>query len=117
MRGYEPEPGLSHEELGAPVTIATVDTMHAWTVTPGRVTGTYDGRDIDLLRFLVADGPAGGEPDDPDASPDASAPEVCGTAADLDCWLWNRPAAGELSRSGDPTALAAVDSVLRGSID
>ncbi len=114
MRGYEPEPGLSHEELSAPATIATVDTMHAWTVIPVRVTGTYDGRAIDLLRFLVADGPAGGGSD---ASDDASAPEVCGTAADLDCWLWNRPLVGELSRTGDPTALAAVDSVLRGSID
>ena len=118
MRGYEPEAGLSHEQIGAPVTIATVDTMHAWTVTPIRVTGTYDGRDIDLLRFLVADGPAGGgAPGATDTSDDASAPEVCGTAADLDCWLWNRPLAGELSRSGDPAALAAVDSVLRGSID
>ena len=111
MRGYEPEPGLSHEALGAPVTIATVDTMHAWTVTPVRVTGTYDGSAVDLLRFLVADGPAAGE------SSDASAPEVCGTAADLDCWLWNRPVGGEPVRGGDPDALAAVDAVLRGSID
>jgi uncharacterized protein (TIGR03083 family) len=117
MRGYEPEPGLSHEQLGAPVTIATVDTMHAWTVTPVRVTGTYDGRAIDLLRFLVADGPAGGDGPDATGSADASAPAVCGTAADLDCGLWNRPLAGELARSGDPVALAAVDSVLRGSID
>jgi uncharacterized protein (TIGR03083 family) len=120
MRGYEPEPGLEHAPLGAPVTVVTVDTMHTWTVTPVRVTGTYEGRDIDLLRFLVADGPtmeAGTDLSDGSDASKASAPQVCGTAADLDCWLWNRPMAGELARTGDPDALSAVDAVVRGSID
>ena len=39
MRGYEPEPGLTHVPSAPPTTIATVDAMHAWTVTPVRVTG------------------------------------------------------------------------------
>jgi uncharacterized protein (TIGR03083 family) len=107
MRGYEPEPGLSHEAIaGWSVTIATVDAMHAWTVTPARITGTYDGEPIDLLSFLVSDGPGA----------DTSA-EICGSAADLDCWLWNRPAVGEITRDGDAAALAAVEQVIGESID
>ena len=106
MRGYEPEPGLHHEPTGGPVTVATVDTMHAWTVTPVRVTGSYDGDDVDVMRLLVADGPS-----------DAAVAEVCGTAADLDCWLWNRPLAAEVTRTGDVAALTAVDRVMGSSID
>lgn len=101
MRGYEPEPGLTHVTSARPVTIATVDAMHTWTVTPVRVTGVSGGRDVDVQRFLVADGP--------DAT---AAAEICGSAADLDCWLWNRPAEGEISRDGDAAALGAVDAVL-----
>jgi uncharacterized protein (TIGR03083 family) len=107
MRGYEPEPGLTHEATGPAVTIVTVDAMHAWTVTPVRIVGTDDdGDSIDVQRFLVSDGP------DADA-----AAEICGSAADLDCWLWNRPVEGDITREGDAGALAAVDSVLGGSID
>ncbi|MGO4597804.1 maleylpyruvate isomerase family mycothiol-dependent enzyme [Terrabacter sp. 2RAF25] len=107
MRGYEPEPGLTHEPIGPAVTIATVDAMHAWTVTPVRITGTdADGDVIDTERFLVVDGPDG-----------EAVAEICGSAADLDCWLWNRPADGEITREGDAAALAAVDAVLGGSID
>ena len=107
MRGYEPEPGLTHAPTGPSVTIATVDAMHAWTVTPVRITGTdEDGDVIDAQRFLVVDGPD-----------DAAAAEICGSAADLDCWLWNRPAGGAITRDGDAAALAAVDAVLDDSID
>jgi uncharacterized protein (TIGR03083 family) len=107
MRGYEPEPGLTHTPTGPAVTIATVDAMHAWTVTPVHITGTDDDGDVvDVQRFLVTDGP------DADCAAD-----ICGTAADLDCWLWNRPPDGELTRDGDSAALAAVDAVLGGSID
>jgi uncharacterized protein (TIGR03083 family) len=106
MRGYEPEPGLTHAATTAPVTVVTVDAMHSWTVTPVRVTGTWDGRAVDVQRFLVSDGPDG-----------AAVAEICGSAADLDCWLWNRPAEGQITRDGDPAALAAVDAVLTDSID
>lgn len=106
MRGYEGEPGLTDEPVSGPVVIATVDAMHAWTVQPVRITGTYDGQEIDLLRFRVSDGPS-----------DSAVAEITGTAADLDCWLWNRPTAGEITREGEPDALAAVDGVLTSSID
>ncbi|HET8988042.1 MAG TPA: maleylpyruvate isomerase family mycothiol-dependent enzyme [Humibacillus sp.] len=106
MRGYEPEPGLRHDALAPSVTIATVDAMHTWTVTPVRIAGTYEGEAIDLLRLLVADGPD-----------DASVAEICGSAADLDCWLWNRPPVDEITREGDAEALAAVARVIEGAID
>lgn len=106
MRGHEPDPDLTHEPVSAPVTIATVDAMHAWTVTPVRITGTWNGREIDVQRFLVSDGP--------DA---AATAEISGSAADIDCWLWNRPTEGEIVRDGDAAALAAVDAVLSDSID
>ena len=92
--------------VSAPVTIATVDAMHAWTVTPVRVTGSWNGEEVDVLRFLVSDGP------DP-----AATAEISGAAADIDCWLWNRPAEGEIVRDGDAEALASVDAVLSDSID
>jgi uncharacterized protein (TIGR03083 family) len=106
MRGYEDEPGLVAEPVGGPVTIATVDAMHSWTVTPVRVTGTHDGEDVDLVRFRVADGPDR-----------AAVAEITGSAADLDCWLWNRPPHGEITRDGDPTSLARVDEVLSAPLD
>ena len=95
-----------HDALGGSVTIATVDAMHAWTVTPVRITGSSEGQEIDVRRLLVADGPD-----------DGSAAEICGSAADLDCWLWNRPAVDEITREGDAAALAAVEAVLTDSID
>ncbi|MDN5796571.1 MAG: maleylpyruvate isomerase family mycothiol-dependent enzyme [Intrasporangium sp.] len=106
MRGYEPEPGLSATPTGPPVTIALVDGFHTWTVTPARVTGTdSDGDTWDVQRLLGQDESASGSA------------AVSGRAADLDCWLWNRPAVGEISRTGDPAALQALEAVVAGSID
>ncbi len=107
MRGFEPEPGFTAEPIGAAVTVSVVDGMHSWTVTPVRVRGqAEDGSAWDGERVTVEDGPTA----------DASA-EIAGTAADLDCWLWNRPAAGEIRRQGDSDALEALDRVIAGSID
>ena len=47
----------------------------------------------------------------------AATAEISGSAADIDCWLWNRPAEGEIIRDGDAAALASVDAVLSDSID
>jgi uncharacterized protein (TIGR03083 family) len=106
MRGFEPELGLTATATAAPVTVALVDGFHTWTVTPVHVTGTdADGDRWDEHRFLVLDGPA------------EAAAEVCGVAGDLDCWLWNRPPVGEITRTGDPHALERLDAVVTGSID
>jgi uncharacterized protein (TIGR03083 family) len=107
MRGFTSEPGFTAEPIGPPVMVADVDRLGVWTVTPLRVQGTdEDGTPWDVERFAVADGPS-----------DGAAAEVAGTAADLDCWLWNRPATGEIQRQGDSRALETVDRVVRGSID
>ena len=102
MRGFPVEYALETRPLGPSVTLAIVDGFHTWTVTPVHVTGVDpDGDRWDERRLAVADGPD-----------DASVAEVAGTAGDLDCWLWNRPAQGEITRSGDPAALALVDEVV-----
>ncbi len=110
MRGHEDdpdEPGIRSAPLGRPVVISAVDTMHSWTVTPLRVFGTdRDGDELDVTAFAVEQGARGG-----------GATEICGTAAELDCWLWNRPAVGAITRQGDEAALAAVDGVVGDSID
>jgi uncharacterized protein (TIGR03083 family) len=109
MRGWIPdphEPGVVGAPVSGPVTVVTVDTMHAWTVTPLNLTGTdADGDGVDTHRFAVEDGPR----------VDAVA-RVSGTAADLDCWLWNRPTVGAVIRQGDEAALAAVDLVIAGDV-
>lgn len=107
MRGYVDEPGLTATPMGGPVTLVAVDTMHAWTARPVRVVGTdSDGDDWDVKRFVIDD------ITDSDVTT-----EICASAADLDCWLWNRPTTDEVTRTGDETALAAVDDVLRSPID
>ncbi len=114
MRGHEPDAELTHVATAGAVTIAAVDTMHTWTVTPVRVTGTWHGDAVDVERFMVSDGSTGvrGSGDGEQA-----VAEIAGTAADLDCWLWNRPTEGVVTREGDESALAAVDRVLVDSID
>jgi uncharacterized protein (TIGR03083 family) len=106
MRGFNPEDGLTAEPTGRPVTVSVVDGMHTWTVTPVHVTGTDSDADgWDVHRLLVTDG---SEP---------SVAEICGSAADLDCWLWNRPTKDALTSTGDEGALAAVRSVVSEPVD
>lgn len=106
MRGYEDEDGFTATQIGAKLTIAAMDGGYAWTVTPVRVRGVDgEGNAWDVPRFLVVDGP------DHEA-----AAQISGTAADLDCWVWNRPTVGVIERQGDPVALAAVDAVLAAAV-
>lgn len=105
MRGFTAEEGLAASPTAGPVTVSVVDGMHAWTVTAVRVTGRdRDGHRWDESALTVVDGPA------------PSVAEICGTAADLDCWLWNRPPADALTFTGDEPALAAVRSVVTESL-
>lgn len=106
MRGVEQDEALVLTRLSGPVVIACTDFDRAWTVVPTHVTGTEcDGSPVDVDCFVVRDG------DDATASA-----LVSGTAADLDCWLWNRPVAGEVRRLGDRSALGALDRVVAASI-
>jgi hypothetical protein len=90
------------------VRIRATDTGDSWLVTLGRFTGTdpsgtsYDEPDI---------GAAGSDPGT------AAAAEISGRAADLDCWLWHRPATGPVERSGDQDVLSRFESAIAPGID
>ncbi|MEO7131182.1 MAG: maleylpyruvate isomerase N-terminal domain-containing protein [Dermatophilaceae bacterium] len=112
MRCYEDEDGFTATPTGPPVTILAIDVGRAWTVRPVHVLGV-DGRGTswDEQRFLVlADNTHAAR------STDQGPAQVRGSAADLDCWLWNRPPTGSLERQGDPAALASIDAVVTGPI-
>lgn len=84
------------------VRIVATDTEASWIVTLARFTGTD---------------PEGTSHDDPDivVSEDegsATLATISGTAEDLDCWIWHRPARGEISRSGDDEVLGELDVIL-----
>ena len=85
------------------------DTGHTWLVATGRFTGTDpgDGKSYDEPDIDAADR----DPGDPAAA------EVVGTAADLDCWLWHRPAYTPVTPTGDPEVLARFESAIAPGID
>ncbi|MDQ1538739.1 MAG: hypothetical protein QOE58_3132 [Actinomycetota bacterium] len=81
----------------------TTDTGSSWLVTLGQFTGTNDdGTTYDKPHLEVAVSDLG----------DQSAASVSGTAADLDCWLWNRPPQRKIERDGNPMVLARLDEIL-----
>jgi uncharacterized protein (TIGR03083 family) len=78
---------------GRTLRILAADTGDSWLVTLGQFTGTDpdDQRVYDQPGIEVAIA-------DPGTQAGAT---VTGTAADLDCWLWGRPAQARIERSGD----------------
>jgi uncharacterized protein (TIGR03083 family) len=107
MHGHLP-PWAAFERDSGTVRIETTDTGAAWTAALGGVTGTdpESGKTYDERGLVVLD--------DEDHTADAV---VRGTAADLDCWLWNRLAAEHVDRSGDEKVLSAMQAVLDQGID
>lgn len=94
---------------GRTLRLETTDTGHTWFITLGTFTGTdpsdgviYDEPDLSV--HAADDG-------------SAVASSVSGTAADLDCWLWHRPVATPIIRSGDPTVLAELDTIIAPGIN
>ena len=77
---------------------------HTWLVSLGRLRGTSptSGTTYDDPVLDVAPADDGRE----------VAATISGTAADVDCLLWNRPPAGPVTRTGDEAVLAAFDAVL-----
>ena len=85
------------------------DTGDSWLVTVGRFTGTDPG-----------DGTSYDEPDVRAAATDPGDPaaaEVVGAAADLDCWLWHRPAFTPVTSSGDQEVLGRFTSAIAPGIN
>ena len=84
--------------------IRAADTGDSWFVTLGRFTGTDPDSQTtyDEAGIHVAGHDPGG----------TAAASVIGSAADLDCWLWQRPPLARIDRSGDQQTLSRFDSVI-----
>lgn len=93
---------------GRTLRIRAIDTGDSWLVTLGRFTGT----DPDDQRAYDQ---AGIEAADTDSGARAGA-TVTAAAADLDCWLWRRPAHGAIERSGDPAVIDEFDAIIADGI-
>jgi uncharacterized protein (TIGR03083 family) len=98
------------EPTGQAVEVRAIDTGDSWQVALGQFGGIDpdDGQEYDQLGIQIA----ATEPGD---SPAATA-VIAGNAADLDCWLWKRPAFGSLDRSGDAGAINSLESIIERGI-
>jgi uncharacterized protein (TIGR03083 family) len=94
---------------GQGVRLRAIDTADTWLVAVGQLTGTdpADQVSYDQPGIVIADTDRGA----------AAAAEVSGSAADLDCWLWHRPPAAPVDKSGDGEVLGRFESVLAGGIE
>jgi uncharacterized protein (TIGR03083 family) len=85
------------------------DTRDSWFVTLGRFTGTDPDsqQTYDEAGIHAAARDQGGP----------AAASVSGGAADLDCWLWQRPPLAPVDRAGDQETLSRFDSVIAPGIN
>ena len=103
MFGGLPEWGSKHSDAGKTFRVEATDTGHTWLVELVRFTGTspdgteYDEPDIQVLNT------------DDGRAVDAT---VSGTAVDVDCWMWNRPAIRQVTVTGDPAVRRSLAAVL-----
>jgi uncharacterized protein (TIGR03083 family) len=103
MYGGVPEWGRFTPDDAKTLRIEATDTGDSWLVTLGRFTGTDpDGTSYDEPDIHASDSDPGGE----------TAALISGSAADLDCWLWHRPPAGQIERSGDKEVLSGFESAI-----
>jgi uncharacterized protein (TIGR03083 family) len=105
--GDVPDWGAFIPGSGTELRVHATDTGDWWLVSLGRFTGTdpgdqarYDQPAIQVTSALGAE----------------TAATICGSAADLDCWLWRRPPLIPVERSGDPDVLSAFDSMIASGI-
>jgi uncharacterized protein (TIGR03083 family) len=108
MRGARPGWGRITAPDDDAVRLIAVDTEDSWVVAPGRLTGTDpdSGDPVDRPYLAVLDIDTGLR----------TAATVRAAAADLDCWLWRRPAAGELELRGDQGVLSRLESAIAAEI-
>ena len=50
-------------------------------------------------------------------SGEPAAATMSGAAADLDCWLWNRPPVGQVERTADPAVLERFDRTITAAVN
>ena len=112
MYGRAPSWGRFDADPAQTLRIRTTDTGCSWLLTLGQLNGTEeDGTVHDEPDLRVADSDTGGS----DTGATAAA-TVSGAAADVDCWLWHRPPAGEIERAGDPHVLQRFDQTIASDI-
>jgi uncharacterized protein (TIGR03083 family) len=88
--------------------INATDTGDTWLVELGRFTGTDP------------DGESHNDPDIHISAEDSGEPTaatISATAADLDCWLWHRPAVGPIEHRGDPESISHFESAIAPGIN
>ncbi len=109
MYGGAPAWATVELDPAATLRVRATDTGQDWLVTLGTFSGTspdsgtaYDGSP------LVEVGHPG---------PGRAAATVAGASADLDCWLWGRPALGRLTRDGDEDVHARFQRLVSEGID
>jgi uncharacterized protein (TIGR03083 family) len=109
MYGGLPQWGSFSVDDAKTVRLQAADTGDSWFVRLGRFTGTDPDDDTSY--------------DEPDLHADAGDPgtpaavTVAGAAADLDCWLWHRPATAPIERSGEAAVLADLDQIISPGIN
>jgi len=93
---------------GRALRIVASDTGGSWLVTLGRFAGTDpgSGTSYDEAGIQVAAADSG----------TPAAASVMARAADLDCWLWRRPTAAQVDRSGNSAVLDGFDQVIAAGI-
>jgi uncharacterized protein (TIGR03083 family) len=108
MYGSTPSRGHFAPDATGTVRVRGTDMARSWLLTLGQLTGTDDDDAAHDGPGLVVAESDTGEP---------AAATVSGAAADLDCWLWHRPSAGQLERSGDPLVLERLEQFIAGGIN
>jgi uncharacterized protein (TIGR03083 family) len=108
MYGGVPPWGSFRAHPGQTITLRAADTGDTWLVTLGQFTGTDpdDQASYDQPALIVADRDQG----------EAAAAEISAGAADLNCWLWNRPPAAPVRESGDDGVLRQFTSIIASGI-
>jgi len=109
MYGVPPTWAQSSVDPAATVRVACTDTGDSWLVTLGRFAGTSpnSGKTYDGEPFLQVESRDDGRP---------TTVSVSATAADLDCWLWNRPAVGPVEQAGAPETLSRFVAVVAAGV-
>jgi len=109
MLGGVPEWSAFTASPGQTLRVVATDAPYSWHVMLGRFAGVgpSSGRQFDEPTLSVA-------PDDDGSAPVSAV--VSATAADLDCWLWNRPPLGAVERDGSRETLDAFGVVLAAGV-
>jgi len=102
--GDLPAWGMFTPDEGSSLRIVAADTGDIWMIEIGRFIGMDpdSGRACDDKGIKVTGTGSDAEP----------AAAISGDAADLDCWLWGRPALGRVNRSGNEAVLTDFDEIV-----